>query len=183
MANTALLIIDMQNAYFNNSALDEHKTELIEACNELVAHAKQQSWPVFTIRTVHKKDKSTWTLNTLDDQSGYLFEDSTDAQIVDGLDTTGTTEVIKTRDSAFYGTDLLTQLRTRSIDQVILCGVSTHSCVMLTAADAYAANLRVILARDAICSHDPNYHTSTLEMLQQEYRQQSLSNTDILKID
>ena len=181
MSKIALLVIDMQNAYFNNEALQSHRSEVIGACNELILHAKQSLWPTYMIRTVHTRDKSTWTLNMLDDGSGYLYKDDSDADIVDGLITDQTIEVRKTRDSAFYDTNLLALLQTKGVETLVLCGVSTHSCVMLTAADAYAANLRVVLACDAICSHDPTYHKSTLEMLQQEYRQRLLPNADILR--
>lgn len=180
MAHTALLVIDMQNAYFNNDALEKHRNEIIHACNELIEHAQKSACPTYIIRTVHQKDRSTWTLNMLDDDSGYLYENGTDAQLVDGLATKNTVEIHKTRDSAFFDTDLLAHLRSHHIENVILCGISTHSCVMLTAADAYAANLRVTLATDAIYSHDPRYHNSTMEMLRQEYRAQLLSNAGIL---
>lgn len=180
MTKTALLVIDMQHAYFNNDALEERKTDLIAHCNELIEHAKKSSWPVYTIRTVHRRDTSTWSLNMLDDEDGYLFNGEKDADFVEGLATTNTIEVQKTRDSALFSTNLLTQLRTKGIEHVVLCGISTHLCVMLTAADVYAANIRVTLASDAIYSHDPKYHDSTLEMLQQEYRQKLLSSADII---
>lgn len=181
MAKTALLVIDMQNAYFNNSALEEHRSQLIYYCNKLITHAQQHSWPTFMVRTVHAKDTSTWTLNMLDDARGYLYDGDEDAQLVRGLKVNGTIKLPKTRDSAFYDTTLLTQLREREIERLVLCGVSTHSCIMLTAADAYAANLRVTLASDAIYSHDPRYHESTLEMLQQEYRQGLLTHDAIIE--
>lgn len=182
MTKTALLVIDMQNAYFNNDALEAHKEEIIAACNELITQAKVSDWPVYIIRTVHEKDTSTWTLNMLDDGVGYLYDGEEDADIVEGVITTGMTEILKTRDSAFYETELLDLLRASGIETVVLCGVSTHSCIMLTAADAYAANLRVVLASDAIRSHDPKYHDATLEMLRQEYRQQLLSNAEIIDL-
>ena len=49
----------------------------------------------------------------------------------------------------------------------------------MSAADAYARNIHVILAEDAIASHDMAYHQSTLAMLQQEYRQQCLGVDEI----
>lgn len=180
MGTTTLLVIDMQNAYFNNSALEREQEKLIKMCNELLAHAQKSNWPIYVIRTVHNRDKSTWTLNMLDDGSGYLHEDSTDSALVDGLRMEHAVQMTKTRDSAFFDTDLLTHLHAHGVESVVICGVSTHSCVMLTAADAYAANLRVTLAQDAIYSHDPTYHDSTFTMLHQEYRQKILTNKAII---
>lgn len=177
---TALLVIDMQNAYFNNGALAKESRRLISACNALIDAALGQDVPVILVRTEHIRDRSTWTLNMLDDGKGYLYEGADDSKFVSGLHTERTSELIKTRDSAFYGTDLNGRLHTLGIQNLIIAGVSTHSCILFTAADAYAANFRVTLAIDAIASHDPDYHDAVLAMLKQEYRQKLLSNDQIL---
>lgn len=181
MNKTALLVIDMQNAYFNNGALADEKTNLITKCNELIQSATSTDIPVFAIKTLHSHTQSTWTLNMLDDEQGYLFGDSDDSSFIDGLNIASAIEVSKTRDSAFFGTNLELMLRTIGVEQLVLCGVSTHSCVMLTSADAYAYNFRVVLAKESIASHDLNYHISTMEMLNKEYRQACLSNNEIMQ--
>lgn len=178
---TALVIIDMQKAYFHNEALESKRRELIGACNELIEQAKLQNIPVFHAITKHKKDRTTWTLNMLDDGEGYLFEGDADSQIVEGLQTNEVIEIVKTRDSAFFGTTLFDELSRRGVQEIILAGVSTHTCVFQTAADAYANNLRVVLAGQAIASHDPKRHQSALELLKQEYRQQTYDQNLILK--
>jgi nicotinamidase-related amidase len=178
--HTALLIIDMQNAYFNNGVLAERRDELVAACNKLIDTMLGREVPVILVRTEHKKDKSTWTLNMLDKSSGYLFQGADDAELVDGLHANGTSELFKTRDSAFHDTNLADRLRVLGIQDIIIAGVSTHSCILFTAADAYAVNFRVTLARDAIASDDPDYHESTLAMLKQEYHQEVLPTADII---
>lgn len=175
----ALIIIDMQKAFFANSALEKERIVLTNECNELSRAAREHQCPVFSLRTVHSPSRDTWTLNMLDDDKGYLFENDDDAEYVEGLDIEETIEIKKTRDSGFWQTDLLMRLRRKGIDTVVLCGVSTHSCVALTATDAYNANLRVELAIDAIASHDPAYHDSCLSMLSQEYRMKQLHNNEI----
>ena len=172
MDKTALLIIDMQKAFFNNEALEKDREKLIKNCNQLINYCKGSGAAVFNIVTEHKRDKSTWTLNMLEDGEGYLFEGDADTENLDGLEIQNSTKVIKTRDSAFHETDLAQILQDRKIANLILCGVSTHSCIMLTAADAYALNFEVIIAKDAVGSHDPGYHEPALRLLQQEYRQQ-----------
>ena len=180
MSKYALLVIDMQNAYFNNDALEQQRSALVLSCNDLIAQAIKQNIPVINIVTEHKRDKSTWTLNMLDDGEGYLFEGDNETAVDDVLELVGATTIVKTRDSAFYGTDLYTLLDEKDIESVILAGVSTHSCIMQTAADAYAHNLRVILAHDAIASHDPDFEEMTYGLLAQEYRQKICSNAEIL---
>lgn len=182
MSDTALIVIDMQKAYFNNEALKNGQDRLVAANNDLISAFKDHDMPVILARTEHQPDKSTWTLNMLDRSSGYLFEKDTDSDFVDGLITDTMPTLVKTRDSAFHGTDLSDRLHTLGIKQLVLTGVSTHSCVLYTAADAYAASFRAILASDAIASHDPTYHRSTLAMLDQEYKQKSLTNKEILRL-
>lgn len=168
---TAVVIIDMQNAYFANEALKKRQAALVTACNQLIEVAKAGDLPVFMVRTEHNRDRSTWTLNMLADRQGYLYTDTDEAKLVPELITEGTIPLVKTRDSAFFATPLELMLRNYGVSQLILAGVSTHTCVAQTAADAYAANFAVSLATDAVASHQPQFHQLTLHMLVLEYRQ------------
>lgn len=176
---TALVVIDMQNCYLERPPLDERRVDLVAAVNELVDEAVEHHAPVFTVRTEHQADRSTWTLNMLEDDQGFAFRGDRDAQLLDELHRDGTTEVVKTRDSAFLRTDLAVRLETADVDTIVICGVSTHTCVLATAADAYALNFDVILATDAISSHEAHAHEPVLAMLRDEYRQASSPNSEI----
>ena len=176
---TALLLVDLQKAYFNNHALKKRKSQLVQKTNELIALARKRQWPIFNIITTHQKNRATWTLNMLDDQQGYLFEEDEDSDIIDGLELQEAVTVRKTRDSAFYETNLLAMLRNYGINQVILSGVSSHTCILQTAADAYAANIRATLAKEAIASHEPAFHDIAMTILTTEYRQQVQTNSEL----
>lgn len=182
MESFALLIIDMQKAYFHNDALKQRELALVTAINELIDWARTSNRPVFNVVTHHQRDRTTWTLNMLDDDEGYLFADASDSDVVDGIKVSQATDIIKTRDSAFYGTDLADRLDTYGVDTVVLAGVSTHGCVLMTAADAYARNLRVVIASDAVATHDPRFHQPILEMLTQEYRQPYRTNRELREL-
>lgn len=171
MKKTAVLIVDMQNAYFANQALRDQQAGLVAACNQLIEAAKGASLPVFMVTTAHHRDISTWTLNMMADQQGYLFTGSDGTATVPDLETAGTIALTKTRDSAFFETTLLSMLRNYDITQLILAGVSTHTCIAQTAADAYAANFAVTIATDAVASHQPRFHQVMLDLLALEYRQ------------
>ena len=175
----ALIVVDMQRAFFANESLEARRSELTKACNELIDRARAHDCSVFMLRTLHQRDRSTWSLNMLDDGQGYLLDGDQDGAYVDGLIVDKTKEIIKTRDSGFWQTDLLTHLRQNAITDVVICGVSTHTCVAETSSDAYSANLRVELAIDGIGTHDPAFHESTLALLKQEYRMKTLHNDEI----
>lgn len=180
---TALLIIDMQRVYFESPALRERRASLVAACNQLIEDFKGRQNYLLNIQTSHERDRSTWTLSMLDDDQGYLFAGDEQVQPLEGLATDDLPVLTKTRDSAFFATDLAERLHALGIEQVILAGVSTHTCIAQTAADAYAHNFRVTLARDAIATHVPPHHEPTLELLGSEYRQAALGNQEILQGD
>ncbi|MGK3955569.1 cysteine hydrolase family protein [Arthrobacter sp. R4] len=177
----ALLVIDMQNAYFEDPALAAQQKDLVAACNELVEAFASNGHKALLVGTEHERDKSTWSLNMLDDDQGFIFRGSEQARFVPGLAIDGLPQLVKTRDSAFIGTDLLSRLRNWGVDEVVLAGVSTHNCIAQTGADAFARNIRVTYAEDATGSENTRAATDMLRILSDEYRQRVQSNAEILK--
>lgn len=151
----------------------------MEACNTLIAAAKENAVKVLLVKTEHEEDRSTWTLNMLEDGKGFIFRGTAQAEFVPGLTTAGLPQLLKTRDSAFLGTDLLLRLRNWNADTVVLAGVSTHNCIAQTAADAFGHNIRVIHAADATASEDGEAAAAVQGILSREYRQPVLPLTEI----
>lgn len=180
LQSPALLLIDMQEGFFETEDLAQHRARLASACNKLAAAARNAGLPVIAVRTVHKKDKSTWTLKMLEDDQGYLFEGTGQARILPELDLAGSIELIKRRDSAFWATELLTLLLQHRVASLILAGVSSETCIAATATDAFSANLPVFLARDALASADPDFEDVTLKFLEEHYRQRILSSEQLI---
>ncbi|MFJ4026666.1 cysteine hydrolase family protein [Paenarthrobacter sp. NPDC089989] len=178
----AVLVIDMQNAFFEEPALQRRQEEVVAACNALTSAARQAGAEVLLVVTEHERDKSTWSLNMLDDDQGFIFRGSEQADVVPGLLAEGLPRMVKTRDSAFMGTDLSLRLRNWNVDTVILAGVSAHNCVAQTAADAFAHNIRVIYAADAIATENPESAEGILRLLVREYRQRVLPLDDVLAL-
>lgn len=170
----ALIIIDMQEAYFKSPNLTGQKDQLVREANALMSKARQAGELVINVRTVHRRDKRTWTLNMKQDDQGFAFEGDAETQTLPGLALGTALELIKTRDSAFHGTDLLQILRDHNIDSIALAGVSAHSCIFHTAAAAYAYDFPVTLAQAAIGDEDEAQRQQTFEYLRREYRQEIL---------
>ncbi|WP_066290850.1 cysteine hydrolase family protein [Arthrobacter sp. B6] len=177
----ALLVIDVQNAYFEDPALAVQQKAVVAACNSLLEAFVSQGHKALLVGTEHERDKSTWSLNMLDDDQGFIFRGSDQAKFVPGLAIDGLPQLVKTRDSAFVGTDLLSRLRNWDVDEVVLAGVSTHNCIAQTAADAFARNIRVTYAQEATASEDTRAAADMLRILSAEYRQQVQSNAEIIK--
>ncbi|MGF4044050.1 cysteine hydrolase family protein [Paenarthrobacter nitroguajacolicus] len=178
----AVLVIDMQNAYFEDPALKGRQEEIVPACNSLTSAALQAGTKVILVGTVHERDKSTWSLNMLDDDQGFIFRGSEQAEFVPGLLTADLPRLIKTRDSAFFGTDLAMRLRNWGVDTVILAGISAHNCIAQTAADAFAHNIKVIYAAEAIGTENAEAAESVLRVLTREYRQNVLPLNEIRQL-
>lgn len=73
MTRDALLLVDLQNAFFNEEGLDTQEQELTAAANRLSQAAIEAELPVFVVTTVHSRDTSTWTLNMLEAGEGFFI--------------------------------------------------------------------------------------------------------------
>ncbi|CAL8969434.1 Peroxyureidoacrylate/ureidoacrylate amidohydrolase RutB [Tessaracoccus sp. O5.2] len=172
----------MQNSYFELPGLAEQKDALLPKVLDLIHAAHDAGRPVILVRTQHERDRSTWTLNMLEDDQGFAFPGTAEAQFVDGVADVPHVEIVKTRDSAFHGTDLRDQIELLGVTRLLLCGVSTHSCIAQTATDAFACNLYVAVAVDAVTSENADLARALLEFLRTEMRQPTLAQADRLAL-
>ncbi|WP_308113542.1 isochorismatase family cysteine hydrolase [Arthrobacter sp. ISL-30] len=175
----AVLVVDLQNAYFEAPPLKEQRSAITAACNRLTAEAARRGHRILFIGTTHERDKSTWTLNMLEENQGFAFRGSEQAGWLEGLDTSRFPELWKTRDSAFFGTDLYLRLKNWNVDSLILAGVDTENCIAQTAADAFAHNFDVVIASDVVASPDPQAAEAALAWLEKSYRQKVLDLADV----
>lgn len=181
---TALVVVDMQNSFFEFPELAAQKEAVLAGVNELLAAARDAGRPVVLVRTEHAPDRSTWTLNMLADDQGFAFPGTEQARLLDGLDLDGVdaVEVVKTRDSAFHGTGLAAELRGRGVDRLLLCGVSTHSCIAETATAAFALDFHAAIATDANASEESALAAAMLDFLRAEMRQPLLGQDEALTL-
>ncbi|RLV56264.1 cysteine hydrolase [Aeromicrobium phragmitis] len=175
----ALLLIDLQEQFFDPPGLQKVRGDLVTAVQRLLTAARQAGAPMINVRTVHRRDRSTWALNMLEDDQPMVLEGSPGAAPLVELDLAGAHEVLKTRDDAFFATELDALLERLGTRELVLTGVETEACIALTASSAYARDLRVHLATDAIASADEEQHRRTLELLHAQYRQPLVAADDI----
>jgi isochorismate hydrolase len=70
------------------------------------------------------------------------------------------TVLVKKLYSAFFGTTLDQSLACAR--RLVLAGINTHSCIRMTALDAYQRDWEVILAEDCVDSYDQEHHAVSL---------------------
>ena len=69
----------------------------------------------------------------------------------------------KRRFSAFFKTDLDQTLRTWNCDTVVVSGITTNVCVLMTAMDALCHDFSAILLEDCSAAHKREVHETTIE--------------------
>ena len=174
----ALLLIDLQEDFLDAPGLAEQRARLAAGADAWAAWALGAGLPVVEVGTVVPRDPATWALNMRQDDQPVALEGTPGVQRLAELTYTPTHRVTKTRDDAFVGTDLAALLRSLDVDRLVVGGIETHACVALTAAGAYARDVRVSLAEEALGAADPEGHRAALRWMADQYRQPLVSLGD-----
>ncbi len=178
----ALLIIDMQNDFFQTGPLAEQKEDLVANINELINEARQTDTPVIWIRQEYQEDLSDAPLHNRRNNKSVTITGTSGVEILSELDRQESDQVvIKKRFSAFYQTELQDLLQELNIDTLIVTGVNTMTCVRVTAIDAYQRDYQVILALDCVDAYDQEQHDNSIKYLQYSVSV-GKTNTEIIEI-
>ena len=78
----------------------------------------------------------------------------------------GDRSVLKPRHSAFFGTPLEFLLDELAVNQLILTGLSTDSCIMFTAHDGYLRKYDLWIPRDCVAAEKDDYQDAALEHME-----------------
>jgi len=87
------------------------------------------------------------------------------AEVVDDLKPEPTDIILpKRRFSAFFKTDLDQTLRTLGMDTIVVTGMTTEVCVLMTAMDGLSHDFSVILLEDCSASRNKEFHQGCLNL-------------------
>ena len=163
--NTALLVIDMEHDFVAEGAVQETPggRALIPTINRLAAWARARGLPVIFTHEMHRADRSDYGIE-LEFDPVHCLEGSAGCEVAAGLDVKDRDYRIfgKRRYDAFLGTDLDLLLRSKKVENLICCGVTTHVCVMSTVFTARNLDYRVLLARDAVAAVSAAHQAAAL---------------------
>ena len=173
----ALLVIDMQNGFvhpkgsFGKLSMDvPNHRKVIPAIQQLIATFDKKKLPVFFTRLAWKSYYSNCgrlldKLPVLKDMEGFV-EGSWDADIVDELKPAEHHVIInKTRNSAFWKTDLEQRLRESDVEQVIVSGVGTNVCIESTVRDAFTNDFYTLVISDATATLTEEAYQASLKSM------------------
>jgi nicotinamidase-related amidase len=142
MANTALLIIDVQVGMFIDDFPVHQGTQLLENIKQLISKARATNTPIFFIQH--------------NEPAGRQLEyGSKDWEIHPEISPTEIDIIIhKTTPDSFYNTPLEEELKKQSIKQLVLTGIQTDLCVDTTTRRAFSNNYELTLVSDAHSTFD-----------------------------
>jgi nicotinamidase/pyrazinamidase len=87
------------------------------------------------------------------------------AEVLDDLNPKPTDIILpKRRFSAFFKTDLDQTLRTLGVDTIIVTGVTTEVCVLMTVMDGLSHDFSAILLEDCSASRKKEFHQGCLNL-------------------
>jgi ureidoacrylate peracid hydrolase len=175
-ARTALLVVDMQNAFMLEGvahSLCPTAREIVPNVNRLAQTVRETGGTVFWIKT-------TFTAEALASWSTYfamvrkeraakriaaLTEGSVGHQLFSTLDVQPQDQIVeKNRFSAFIqgSSGLADLLRQQDLDTVIVTGTLTNVCCESTARDAMMLNFKTIMVTDANAAVTDAEHAASL---------------------
>ena len=73
--------------------------------------------------------------------------------------------VLKPKHSGFYQTPLELLLKHFGAERLILAGVSTNSCVLFTANDAYMRDMELVVPQDCVAACNAQEHNFAMEQI------------------
>jgi len=163
---SALLVIDMQRFFFDNTshAYLPDGEAIIDNVAELLAAYRGLSLPVIFTRHALMHDEPSGAMGRW--WGDVLYDDDPMSEIVPRLrPVEGEKVVRKTRYSAFAGTCLESELYELGVKQLVITGVMTHLCCETTARDAFVRDFDVFFVVDGTAARNEELHLSSLKTL------------------
>lgn len=145
MTATALLLIDLQNDYFEGGSVPlTGSAQAVAQAAALLGAARGAGTPIFHVQHLSVRPGAT-----------FFIPGTPGVEIHSTLTPVdGETLIQKNFPNAFRDTTLLEQLHTRGVQHLIVAGMMTHMCVDSTVRAAFDHGLRVTLAHDACATRD-----------------------------
>lgn len=168
----ALVVIDLINAFTDvETNLGADFDAVVEQTERLLAAFRERDLPRYFTTVAY--EESYGDAGRFIEKVPALreLEAGTDAVAVDGrLDPeAGERVILKKYASAFFGTDLGTELTTDGVDTLVLAGVTTSGCVRATAVDSLQHGYRTVVPADAVGDRADGPHRANLFDIDQKY--------------
>jgi ureidoacrylate peracid hydrolase len=177
---TALLVIDMQNAFVAPGAPIEVPAAraIVAPINRLAAELRCRGVTIVWVAHENRADGRDWAgffdafvaPGRRAEAAAALAAGSKLQQLWPELQVAASDlRVAKNRYSAFIKSDFEKELRQRGIDTLLLAGTKTNVCVECTARDAMMLDFKVVLVSDCTAALSDDEQRATLENVIQQF--------------
>ena len=157
----ALLVIDMQRHFCDKSSsfFVPGSDKLAVRLKEVVDAFTSQQRPVIFTRHIDSEKPENLMLRWWAEK---ITEDNPMSRVVDILDTSKGSIVIKHQYDGFLHTGLEETLRQKDVRQVVVCGVLTNLCCETTARSAFMRGFEVYFVDDGTATFSQEMHEAAL---------------------
>jgi nicotinamidase-related amidase len=182
---TAIMFIDMQRDFLEPGGFGESLgndvsllAKAVAPCAALLGRARESGMLVIHTREGHRADMSDappakvvrgaphLRIGAHGPMGRILIRGEAGHDIVPALyPLSGEPVIDKPGKGAFYATDLHAILINHSIENLIVCGVTTEVCVHTTVREANDRGYRCIVPGDCCASYFPEFHEVGLRMI------------------
>lgn len=146
----ALIIIDIQNFYFDQNGLSGNVEASLKA-QALLNYFREKRLPVFHVEHIGKqKDEMT-------------EEEKLAVQIHENVKPiAGETIISKTTPGSFNRTNLLEKLKEANVSELVICGMMSNMCVDTTIREAFDLGFKCTAIHDACATKAYSFNGTTV---------------------
>ena len=167
----ALIVVDIVNGFTDPTCpLGAEADEVVAANVALMDAFHKADLPVVLTTVIYRSDDEATVFRARVPALNLLTPDSEWVQFDPRLPLQDTDlQLEKRHASSFHGTNLDEWLKARSVDSVVVTGLTTSGCVRATAVDGLQNNYKVLVPREACGDRDPEAHNANLYDMNAKY--------------
>jgi nicotinamidase-related amidase len=160
--NPAIIVVDMlKDSFKKDTLIKKEGVQIIPHIRRLLDHGRNREWPIIFACDSFLEGDFIFQGR----MKPHSIRGTRGAEVIEDLNPLATDSILhKRRFSAFFKTDLDQTLRTRAVDTVVITGISTHVCVLMTALDALSHDFRSIIIEDCCAAHKKEVHQAVLDL-------------------
>jgi len=171
---TALIVIDMQNAFVAEGAPFETPgaRTMLPRLERLIQFAREHRMPIVWTQSDHRPPYGGLMLRKFpvirEERVLWAGEPSFDMypNMVQPKEGVLEYRIVKHKFDAFFETNLDAILRYHNVDTLIVTGTATNACCESTARTAFMRDYQVAFPSDANATFDPAMHEATLRNIE-----------------
>jgi nicotinamidase-related amidase len=178
VSDTAVLVIDMLNAYRHEDAelLTANVTDIIDPLVGIIGTARERD----DVDLIYVNDNYGDFTADHDDIVRSALEGARPDLVEPIVPDDQCRFLTKVRHSAFYATPLTYLLGRLETKRLILTGQVTEQCILYTALDAYVRHLPMVVPPDAVAHIDAELGKAALKMMERNMSAEIVTAADCL---